>query len=346
VTLPQASWSLGIAALAVFILAMTLRTVTDVLSVRVFAEEVLTQFSMSGKPWGAACLALPAVVLLGAVAALGIRILRGHGRLTGWAAMRLPFSYRLGAVRFPAAAAGVCLTVLFFGLPVASLAAKTGSFENMATAYRSCSEELWITLMHTSIAATLCVLLAAPLAWQLTRSGAGRFVIIGLLLLMVATPAPIVGIGLVHLLNQNWMPEGAYRSPLPLIIAYVIRTLPFAVLAVLPSIRRIPAELEEAAQLDGCDATDRFLAITLPLSWRGLLVAWFMAFVLSIGENGAAIVVVPPGTTVLAVRFFTLVHGGLQGSAAGICLVLLTAVILPAAVLAGLLWRLLRIRLA
>ena len=344
--LPQAAWGIGAAAIVVVIFALSLRTVTDLLRVRAFAEEAFTQYQFSGRPWRAAAVSLPVAPLLFLLGFAAVTLLRRCGRATVAGGGRLARPWRLGRLRGALGLGCAVAASVFLLVPLGALARRVGGPGALSDAYTAIAPELWHTLRLSAVAATCCVILAAPLAWLLVRIAPLRHVAGALLVLLVATPAPLVGIGLLMLLNRPGLAGRVADSPLILILAYVIRTLPFAVLALLPSVRRLPRELLDAAALDGCDRTDTLLEVVLPLAWRGLIVAWFLAFVLCVAENGASVLVVPAGTTTLTVRFFTEIHYGLYRHAAGMCVILLGVVILPGAALAALLWRALRSRLA
>jgi len=127
---------------------------------------------------------------------------------------------------------------------------------------------------------------------------------------LLATPAPVVGIGLIGLLNRPGVAGSIYDSPLSVVIGYVVRFLPLGVLLLAAAVRRIPVTLEAAARLDGCD----WLGIQRHIYWPNLAtdlaMVWLVIVILCLGEIGATILVVPPGWDTVAVRAFTLLHFG------------------------------------
>jgi ABC-type Fe3+ transport system permease subunit len=120
------------------------------------------------------------------------------------------------------------------------------------------------------------------------------------------------------------------------VLAWVLRTLPFAVLVLLPARRRIPKAVPDAAKLEGANWLQRLLFVIIPLLWRGLLCAWLLSFVLSIGELGASCLVQRFPTVTM--RFFTLIHYQVYADSAGLCLIVLGTTLLPTLALAWLLW--------
>ena len=69
-----------------------------------------------------------------------------------------------------------------------------------------------------------------------------------------------------------------------LIIIYSVLTLPFTVLILTLYFRGIPQEIEESAQLDGCNYFQILVRITIPLALPSLIGTGLFAFMLSYSE--------------------------------------------------------------
>jgi iron(III) transport system permease protein len=301
VVLPLSARGLVAAVLAVAVLAIQDITVSDILMVRTWPEEVFSQWQMAVEPAQATAIALPQMALLAALLLVVAAAWRAHGM--SWAAVaRPPRRLRLGGWRWLAG-------------------------------------ELGATLMVVPPAALLAATLAVPWAWALHRGGWLRAVVGGLLVLLLAAPAPVVGIGTIEIFNRPGVLGEIYDTPLVAVLVFVTRTLPFAVLVVYPAITRLPTDLGEAARLEGCSLLRYAASVLTPLCWRAVLAASCLSAILATGDLGASVLVVPPGFTTLAIRFFTLVHYGVYPSLAGMCLTLMFGVMLPAAVVIALLWR-------
>ncbi|MEW6358597.1 MAG: hypothetical protein AB1696_19840 [Planctomycetota bacterium] len=341
VTLPLQAWAVAAAGMVVLVFCMSLITVTDILMVRTFAEEALTQFQLSAEPWRAAAVSLPVVALVSVLIVGSVLALRRHGEGTTAGAGRRPMVFRLGRWR------SACFTMVLLTagaillVPLAFLLYATSGLGTFVESCRTAAPELRGSLCLSMVAATVAAFLAVPLAWALNRRRRIGLLIVAGLVLMVAAPAPVAGVGIARILSRGHVLYAIYNSQAVLVFAYVVRVLPFAVVAALPAVRQVPLDLEECAALDGCNWLQKMVHVVAPVSWRGLLLAWLLGFVLSLAEIGASFIVVPPGRTTLTIRFFTLIHYGLYPDAAGICLLLLGAVILPAVLLAMLLWRML-----
>lgn len=337
-TIPGAAWAIIVAAFFVAILSLWDITVTDILMVRTFAEEVFTQFQLGKGPWGAAAISLPMIAILSALWLCIWRLVRNHGTGTLWGGTTHLNIIPLGRFRIVLSVITILAATAFFLIPLGALIKALGTPANLITSWHTAELELISSLQLTPIAATLTVCLAAPTAWLLVRSRRWRIAVAGLLLLLLSVPAPVAGIGIISLLDHAGLPGMIYDSRASLILAYLIRALPFASLALIPAMRSVPLELEELAILEGAGLFRRFVSVIIPLTWRWLAVAWFLAFVLSMTDMGASFLVTPPGHSTLTIRFFTLIHYGVYPDAAGICLILI--LIVSAATLAmGLLSR-------
>ena len=82
-----------------------------------------------------------------------------------------------------------------------------------------------------------------------------------------------------------------YNSPagLGLWVAHTLLAIPFAFFVLRTGFRRIPVELEEAAQLDGATRLGAVLRVTLPLARPSLAAAALLVFLVSWDEFAYAL---------------------------------------------------------
>ena len=120
-----------------------------------------------------------------------------------------------------------------------------------------------VSVGWSALGASATVALAWPLAWFSRRSIPWQGAAIACAALTLATPGPVAGMGLVLAYRQvPW----AYGSALMLVHADLLRTLPYALLLLWPSLRAIPPEYLDAAALDGYGAWGRIRRVALPLT--------------------------------------------------------------------------------
>jgi multiple sugar transport system permease protein len=143
-----------------------------------------------------------------------------------------------------------------------------------------------VTLVFTVASVGLELVLGVAAALALHRQRLGRRLALGLLLLAWALPGVVTAklfewlyhpsAGLVNLLlggrGINWLGDPAWALP-ALIAADVWRTMPFVALLCYARLLGVPAELWEAARVDGAERLALLRTVTLPLLRPVLLIA-------------------------------------------------------------------------
>ncbi len=202
-------------------------------------------------------------------------------------------------------------------------------------------EEMRWSLDLSLFSATVATLGGLLVAWWLLivwpRRAARRATpVISVLGAAMAVPGPLVGLALIFLLNRPQLPWLVTLYDQTLLapgLALVIRTLPWTTLVLWFALRSVPADVLDAAAVDGAGPVRRLLWIALPLRLRAVLLAWLVAFVLSFGDMAFTVTVLPPGVETLAVKIFRLIHAAADSEVAAVCLVIVagTALLTAAA---------------
>ncbi len=349
VTLRRSLGAVAASALAVAVLTGGDMTVTDLLQVRTYAEESYTQYQRGNAP-AAAAVALPPLVVLGGLVLLGARGLLRADPARIVSARSGARDWRLGRWRVPVGLAVAATAGNLVALPLYSLIWRAGRVGGRATQGlepRWSAGGLWDSLRFAAgelygpgfarpfrspmlssailaaLGATATVALAWALAWLARRPGGWRWVAAATVAVTLAVPGPVAGMALV-IAYLNW--PAVYDSPALVVLAYVLRTLPYALLVLWPAIRSLPPEYLEAAELEGYGAWGQVRRVALPLTRGAIAAGWGVAFALALGELPAANLVVPPGTVLLSVRVWELLHTGVESHLAGVGLVTLAAI--------------------
>ncbi|MBX6313434.1 MAG: ABC transporter permease subunit, partial [Isosphaeraceae bacterium] len=177
------------------------------------------------------------------------------------------------------------------------------------------------SLIWAAAGASATILLAWPLAWAARRPGPWRWIAAAAVALTLATPGPVAGMALVQAYHEY---PTIYDGPLIVVLADVVRTLPYTVLVLWPALRVVPQEFLDGAALDGYGPWGQIRRVVLPLSRGALGAAWGVAFVLALGELPASNLVEPPSRTLLVTKLiWSLLHTGVDSRLAGVGLVLL-----------------------
>jgi iron(III) transport system permease protein len=352
VTLVRALAAIGAAALWVALLTATEITITDVMQVRTFAEEVYTQLvgpetdPARGNPLGrAVAAALPFVVGVTLLVLMTAR--RWERRLPARASLAAPpLIYPLGWVRWPLAAGTAVLVVMLFALPLVSLVGKAGWTHGAGWSAHTLLEHLdlvarteWFplggSLLLGVLTGVVCAALALPVCWLALDAGWFRWAVLALMAVAWAMPGPLVGLGLkwaieliLRATDSPLLADLLYHGPsaLPVLWADVIRFFPCAVAVIWPVLRLLPRELRDAAAVDGAPPLRAFVRVILPLGAAAALRGALAVGVLSLGELSAGKLVSTPGWPTYAEMLFTQMHYGVTNDLAARCLLLLIAV--------------------
>ena len=355
VTLRRAVGAIAAAALAVAVLTAGDMTVTDLLQVRTYAEEAYLQIQANGFS-SAAGVAVPPTLLLGVLLwfAAGALMRVDPARLAS-ADLR-PKLWRLGHWRVPLGLLAWLTLGNMLLLPIYGLVWRAGRvggsagrphwsmhglLATLTEAWADVSGPLIKSALWAALAATLTLALAWPLAWLSRKPGVWRWVAAAVVALLLACPGPVAGMGLVLAYNAAppcldqsfwlWIPFLAriaiYDSDFIVVHAFVLRTLPYAVLVLWPAARSVANAHVETAELDGYNARGIARRVALPLTLGATLAAWGVSFILSVGELPAMNLVEPPSHTMFVTKLvWSLLHTGVESHLAGVGLVLMLAI--------------------
>lgn len=134
------------------------------------------------------------------------------------------------------------------------------------------------SIVVSAVSTVVSVVLAAMAAYALSRlRPPGHGVMSGMIFALRMLPPVALVIPLFF--AANW--AGQLDSQLSLIIPYVALSIPLGTWMLQGFFLDLPAELEEAALVDGCTRLQAFLRIILPLAGPGLVAVSIFSFSLS-----------------------------------------------------------------
>ena len=171
-------------------------------------------------------------------------------------------------------------------------------------------------------ACSASVALGVAIAVCSSRNLAFKWGVTILCLLAVATPGPIVGMGLIWLLNRP-SPQilGVLydQSLLAPVLAQQCRLIPLAWLLAFGILASISKSSREQAAMDGLGRFAFLRVVIWPQTGALWIVSWLLLAVLSIGELSSTILVLPPMVTTLSIRLFEMLHFGMRHQDSGLC---------------------------
>jgi len=137
------------------------------------------------------------------------------------------------------------------------------------------------SLLISTVVVALSLLLSITAAFALSRiSFHGR----GLLLLTILSVSMFPQIAVLAGLFELIRAFGIFNTPLALIFAYMIFTLPFTVWVLTTFMRDLPIEIEEAAIVDGATPWIIVTRVFMPLMWPALVTTGLLAFIAAWNE--------------------------------------------------------------
>jgi ABC-type glycerol-3-phosphate transport system permease component len=140
--------------------------------------------------------------------------------------------------------------------------------------------DFWRPLRNSIIVAgsttSLCLLVGSGCAWALARLPLpGRRAILGGVLAVAMLP-PISIVSPLYLALRR---VGLIDTYPGLVLPYLSFALPLTVWFLVPYFRQLPAQVEEAAMIDGASRFRAFRTVTLPLAAPGLVTTAILTFV-------------------------------------------------------------------
>jgi molybdate transport system permease protein len=239
------------------------------------------------------------------------------------------------------------LGLIFLILPLAGLLARTPWTTLPARLTEpQVVEALRLSLLTSTMATALCLVLGVPMAWLLARvTFPGRRLARALITVPLVLPPVVGGIALLLALGRRglvgqWL-DATFGITLPfttagVVIAESFVALPFLVISVEGALRGADSRYEEAAATLGATRWTTFTHVTLPLIAPGIAAGAVLCWARALGEFGATITFAGnyPGITQtmpLAV-YQTMESGDLEGAVV-LSLILL---VVSVAILAGL----------
>jgi len=176
------------------------------------------------------------------------------------------------------------------------------------------------SLGYAALTVILSLLLGFPVAVALVHPGRLERLLDPFLMLPLGASAVTLGLGLIITFNKPlFSPQfRLISSPLIVPIAHTIIALPFVIRTLQPALASIPERLRQAAAVLGASPGRVWFAVDWPIVRRATLSAAVFAFTVSLGEFGAASLVVRPEYPTLPIaiaRFLSLPGGQNYGQA-------------------------------
>jgi iron(III) transport system permease protein len=328
IIIPLATPALGAAFGFVFLICCTDYSVPSLFGTDVYALDIFAQFSASSSAAQAFLYAMPLLLVTMVVMVSCRSGIRTLAQTPGWFSERFgnppvyPFRFRV----LQTAAAlllFIQISVLFSGLILAA-----GSPDAFITSVTMAQNELVYSMLTAVLVIVISLPLALAAAQELRKPGIRGMAAWVIVLVPLAVPAPLIGIGMITMGNLPVL-SALYPALIMPAVVGVVKFGPFAAIIFFVQARLIDPFLFDAAAVFARSRTDAWTRIHLPLLAPGLLVSAGILTALTFAELGATLIVAPPGHATITMRIYNYLHYGASSDVAGLCLMvtLLTLIV-------------------
>ncbi len=141
------------------------------------------------------------------------------------------------------------------------------------------------------------------------------------LVLPYIVPGIVMGIAFVESFNTG--PLALTGTGTIIVLAVLIRRLPYATRATTAALGQLSPSLEQAAVSLGCHPARAFSRVTVPLIMPGIVAGAMMSFVTAMNELSSSLVLYVGSTVTMPVSIYLLVMDGEYGTASALSTILL-----------------------
>jgi iron(III) transport system permease protein len=335
IILPLAAPALGAAFGFIFLICCADYSVPSLFGADVYALDIFAQFSASNSPAQAFLYALPLLVVTLVVMVVCRSGIRTLAQTPHWFSPRFGNPPVFPGWLYVLQAGAAILLILQIAVLFSGLILAVGSPDAFITSVVTARDELLYSLLTAVLVIVISLPLALSAAQELKKPGirgAAAWIIV---LLPLAVPAPLIGIGMITIGNLPFI-SAVYPAGIMPALVSVIKFAPFAAIILFIQMRFIDPILLDAAAVFARSRTDALTRIHLPLLAPGLVVSAGILSALTLAELGATLIVSPPGHATITMRIYNYLHYGSSSDVAGLCLMvtLLTLVLCTGTILA------------
>ncbi|HWF94690.1 MAG TPA: iron ABC transporter permease [Xanthobacteraceae bacterium] len=164
------------------------------------------------------------------------------------------------------------------------------------------------TLVLGAATATAVVPFTALCAWLAVRRRPGAWLLDQIATAPLIFPAIVLSVAFLQVFVN--LPIPLYGTLTSVIIASTVRYLPYGMRYAYAGVLRIHEDLEDAAKTSGAGPGLVFIRVVLPLVSAALVSCWLFVFLLAVQSVALPLMLVGPGTEIVAVTLFDLWQNG------------------------------------
>ena len=145
-------------------------------------------------------------------------------------------------------------------------------------------------------------------AWLAVRRFKGGWFLDQMATIPLIFPAIVMGVAFLQVFLN--LPFALYGTLLSVVIASVVREMPYGMRYSYAGLLQIHTELEEASAVSGAGQVGTFLRIVMPLVAPAMITCWLFLFLIAVRAVSMPILLVGPNSQVVAVTLFDLWENG------------------------------------
>ncbi len=334
ITLPLVMPHILSGAIFVFIFSIIDFGVPDIFRVNVYPVEIFIQFSAFYDEKAATLLSFPLITITLILVLLQKWHMGGRSYVNLAAGSKKGITYHIGRLKPLALISCILVFCLSVFIPLAVLFKQAGPLSNYIRALSTSIGQIAYSMTLAALGGLLTISLAFFISYFIERAKGKAVIALELgSLIPFAIPATTIGIGLIKVWNRPII-DFVYGCPLIIILGYIAHFIPFTIRATSSGVKQISPNLEEAGFLSTASWTKVMRRVVIPLVMPSLIAGFFITFILSLGELGTTLLIIPPGKETIPIKIYNLMHYGADQMVAALCLILIGIIL----AFSGLFW--------
>ncbi len=184
------------------------------------------------------------------------------------------------------------------------------------------------TLLYSAAATAIGITFSAIVSYLIVKK---RNILTPALDYLTALPlalsGTIIGIGLIMSFNTGFLPITGTASII--VLAYIVRRLPFGIRNASSTLYNIPNSIEEASISLGVPPVTTFFKVVLPLMLPAVAAAAVLTWTTTVAELSASIIVYSGRRETMPIQIYKLIDSNLMAQASAYGLVLVAVILIP-----------------
>lgn len=200
---------------------------------------------------------------------------------------------------------------------------------NLERVFTRSPEPLFNTLTYAAVATAIGITVSVLISYLVVKKRNRLTPVLDYLTtLPLALSGTVIGIGLVMTFGGNgWLPLTGTGAII--VLAYVVRRLPFGTRNASSTLYNIPDSIEEASISLGVPPLATFWRVVLPLMVPAIVAAAVLTWTTTVAELSASIIVYSGGRETMPIQIYRLIDSGLMAQASAYGLLLIAVIVVP-----------------